>query len=56
MKETVLKRSMFSDKVPKSVRNSGIMAGFEDDDMLQAPDEENGKQSIAQTPKNKKIS
>ena len=55
MKETVLKRSMFSDKVPKSVRNSGIMAGFEDDDMLQAPEEENGMPSMARTPQNPEI-
>ena len=55
MKETVLKRSMFSDKIPKSVRNSGIMAGFEDDDMLQAPEEQDSMPSMARTPQNPEI-
>lgn len=50
----VLKRSMFSDKLPKSVRNSGIMAGFEDDDMLTAP-EENEMPQMARTPQNPEI-
>lgn len=51
----VLKRSMFSDKVPKSVRNSGIMAGFEDDDMLEAPPEEETMPSMARSPQNPEI-
>lgn len=56
MKDSVvLKRSMFSDKVPKSVRNSGIMAGFEDDDMLEAPEDDNGMSSMARTPQNPEI-
>ena len=56
MKDSVvLKRSMFSDKVPKSVRNSGIMAGFEDDDMLQTPEDDNGMPSMARTPQNPEI-
>ena len=50
----VLKRSMFSDTLPKSVRNSGIMAGFEDDDMLAAPDE-NEMPQMARTPQNPEI-
>lgn len=50
----VLKRSMFSDTLPKSVRNSGIMAGFEDDDMLTAP-EENEMPQMARTPQNPEI-
>jgi len=50
----VLKRSMFSEKLPKSVRNSGIMAGFEDDDMLEAP-EENTMPQMARTPQNPEI-
>lgn len=54
MKAAVLKRSMFSDKMPKSVRNSGIMAGFEDDDMLEAP-EENTMPQMARTPQNPEI-
>jgi hypothetical protein len=55
MKAAVLKRSMFSDKMPKSVRNSGIMAGFEDDDMLEAPPEEDSMPSMARTPQNPEI-
>jgi hypothetical protein len=51
----VLKRSMFSDKMPKSVRNSGIMAGFEDDDMLEAPLEEDTMPQMARTPQNPEI-
>jgi hypothetical protein len=50
----VLKRSMFSEKLPKSVRNSGIMAGFEDDDMLEAPEESTMPQ-MARTPQNPEI-
>jgi hypothetical protein len=50
----VLKRSMFSEKLPKSVRNSGIMAGFEDDDMLEAP-EKNEMPQMARTPQNPEI-
>jgi hypothetical protein len=45
---------MFSDKMPKSVRNSGIMAGFEDDDMLEAPEESTMPQ-MARTPQNPEI-
>jgi len=51
----VLKRSMFSEKLPKSVRNSGIMAGFEDDDMLEAPSEEDTMPQMARTPQNPEI-
>jgi len=51
----VLKRSMFSEKLPKSVRNSGIMAGFEDDDMLEAPPEEDTMPQMARTPQNPEI-
>lgn len=51
----VLKRSMFSDQLPKSVRNSGIMAGFEDDDMLEAPPEEDTMPQMARTPQNPEI-
>jgi len=50
----VLKRSMFSDKLPKSVRNSGIMAGFEDDEMLEPP-EQNEMPQMARTPQNPEI-
>ena len=56
MKDSVvLKRSMFSEKLPKSVRNSGIMAGFEDDDMLEAPPEEDTMPQMARTPQNPEI-
>ena len=55
MKAAVLKRSMFSDKMPKSVRNSGIMAGFEDDEMLEAPPEEDSMPQMARTPQNPEI-
>ena len=51
----VLKRSMFSEKLPKSVRNSGIMAGFEDDDMLEAPEKEDEMPVMARTPQNPEI-
>ena len=55
MKAAVLKRSMFSEKMPKSVRNSGIMAGFEDDEMLEAPPEEDSMPQMARTPQNPEI-
>ena len=51
----VLKRSMFSEKLPKSVRNSGIMAGFEDDDMLEGPEKEDEMPVMARTPQNPEI-
>jgi len=51
----VLKRTMFSEKLPKSVRNSGIMAGFEDDDMLEAPEKEDEMPVMARTPQNPEI-
>ena len=57
MKDSVvLKRAMFSTALPKSVRNSGIMAGFEDDDMLEEPVEKEGDMpSMARTPQNPEI-
>ena len=51
----VLKRTMFYEKLPKSVRNSGIMAGFEDDDMLEAPEKEDEMPVMARTPQNPEI-
>ena len=48
----VLKRSMFSDQLPKSVRNSGIMAGFED---MEEPPEPETMPSMARTPQNPEI-
>ena len=55
MKAKVLGRSMFSEKLPKSVRNVGIMAGFEDDDMLEAPEEKSSMSQMARTPQNPEI-
>jgi hypothetical protein len=44
MKDEVLKRGMFSQPMSKSSRNSGIMAGFEDEM------EEEGTQAYASKP------
>ena len=40
MEDEVLKRDMFSKPMTKAARNTGIMAGFEDDDMEDMQPEE----------------
>ena len=49
MKDEVLKRGMFSQPMSKSSRNSGIMAGFEDEM------EEEGTQPMPRSPQNPEI-
>lgn len=57
MKEEILKREMFAMPLSKSSRNSGIMAGFEEED--EAPEmEEQGMEdmpSMSRTPQNPEI-
>lgn len=58
MEDEVLKRSMFSKPMTKAARNSGIMAGFEDDDMMEdmQPEEPEEQMSpMARTPQNPEI-
>ena len=49
MKDEILKREMFSKPMSKSSRNSGIMAGFEDEM------EDEGTQPMARSPQNPEI-
>ena len=58
MEDEVLKRSMFSKPMTKATRSSGIMAGFEDEDMMEdmqpeAPEEQ--MSPMARTPQNPEI-
>ena len=58
MEDEVLKRSMFSKPMTKAARNTGIMAGFEDEDMMddmqpEAPEEQ--MSPMARTPQNPEI-
>lgn len=58
MEDEVLKRSMFSKPMTKAARNSGIMAGFEDEDMMEdmQPEEPEEQMSpMARTPQNPEI-
>lgn len=57
MEDEVLKRSMFSKPMTKAARNSGIMAGFEDEDMEEMQPEEPEEQMspMARTPQNPEI-
>lgn len=57
MEDEVLKRSMFSKPMTKASRNSGIMAGFEDEDMEEMQPEEPEEQMspMARTPQNPEI-
>lgn len=53
MKDTVLQRAMFAAPVSKKTMNSGIMAGFEEDDMEEGTAEETPP--MARTPQNPEI-
>ena len=57
MEDEVLKRDMFSKPMTKAARNTGIMAGFEDEDMEQMQPEEPEEQMspMARTPQNPEI-
>lgn len=54
MKDTVLQRAMFAAPVSKKTMNSGIMAGFEDEDMME---EEAAEETppMSRTPQNPEI-
>ena len=53
MKQEILKRAMFAKPLSKAAKNSGIMAGFEDD--MQMEGEENEMLPMARTPQNPEI-
>lgn len=57
MEDEVLKRDMFSKPMTKAARNSGIMAGFEDEDMdeMQPEEPEEQMSPMARTPQNPEI-
>lgn len=58
MEDEVLKRSMFNKPMTKAARNTGIMAGFEDEDMMedmQAEEPEEQMSPMARTPQNPEI-
>lgn len=57
MKDEILKRAMFSMPLSKAARNSGIMAGFEEEDEAPEMEEENMEDmpSMARTPQNPEI-
>ena len=53
MKNDILKRAMFAMPLSKGARNSGIMSGFDEEDMQ--PPEEETMPSMARTPQNPEI-
>lgn len=58
MEDEVLSRSMFSKPMTKATRNSGIMAGFEDESMeedMQPEEPEEQMSPMARTPQNPEI-
>ena len=57
MQDEVLKRPMFNKPMTKATRNSGIMAGFEEDDMeaMQPEEPEEQMSPMARTPQNPEI-
>lgn len=58
MEDEVLKRPMFNKSMTKAARNSGIMAGFEDEDMMedmQPQEPEEQMSPMARTPQNPEI-
>lgn len=58
MEDEVLKRPMFNKPMTKAARNSGIMAGFEDEDMtedMQPEEPEEQMSPMARTPQNPEI-
>ena len=55
MQDEVLKRDMFTKPMTKAARNSGIMAGFEDMDEMEAPEPEEEMSPMARTPQNPEI-
>lgn len=59
MNQDILKRAMFAMPLSKSARNSGILAGFEDEEEMEMPDMESANledmPSMARTPQNPEI-
>ena len=57
MEDEVLKRDMFSKPMTKAARNSGIMAGFDDEEMddMQPEEPEEQMSPMARTPQNPEI-
>ena len=57
MEDEVLKRPMFNKSMTKSARNSGIMAGFDDEDMenMQPEEPEEQMSPMARTPQNPEV-
>jgi len=56
MKDEILKRAMFAQPLSKSARNSGIMAGFEDEELEDMENEGmEDMPSMARTPQNPEI-
>ena len=53
MKNDIMKRAMFAMPLSKGARNSGIMSGFDEEDMQ--PPEEETMPSMARTPQNPEI-
>jgi len=53
MKQEILKRAMFAKPLSKAAKNSGIMAGFEDD--MEMEGEEDEMLPMARTPQNPEI-
>ena len=55
MKEEILKRAMFAMPLSKDARNSGIMSGFDMDEMEEAPEPSEEMPQMARTPQNPEI-
>lgn len=55
MKEEILKRAMFAMPLSKDARNSGIMSGFDMDEMDEAPEPSEEMPQMARTPQNPEI-
>ena len=58
MKEDILKRAMFAMPLSKDARNSGILSGFEMEDMGEMPEPEEASEEMpqmARTPQNPEI-
>ena len=55
MKEEILKRAMFAMPLSKDARNSGIMSGFDMDEMDEAPEPSEEMPQMARSPQNPEI-